>query len=310
MARENSIFTRMFNNIANRFKRDPWYLPFSQTLQDFAVRFVPQDKEDKKIFSKTKSQLLRVYKAELAKKLDVEPDTFAQFLKEAIYADPIILPNLVKIGDEALLSELFYDLADNSMLIDINKDIVSKSICPIEIIKSALSSEQPAELRKIALLKPGLSYVEKVIACEDVLYGDENVELKDYFSKHLQPTAHDIPSLLEYLADNALNKKDITSLSLQYGSYILNFTGYTFANGKKATADIVLNDTVLFREDVRKAASGDEETVQFGTFSDKESATSFLKKKFGSLPFVVNNFQVLASEGVLDADESSQNVAG
>lgn len=309
MAKENSIFTRMFNNIANRFKRDPWYLPFSQTLQDFAVRFVPQDKEDKKIFSKTKAQLLRVYKAELAKKLDVEPDTFAQFLKEAIYADSIILPNLVKIGDEELLSELFYELAHNSMLIDIKKDIVSQSICPIEIVRAALSPEQPAELRKIALLKSGLSYVEKVITCEDVLYGDENVELKDYFSKHLQPTANDIPSLLEYLADNALNNKDITSLSLQYGSYILKFTGYTYANGQTATVDIILNDTVLFREDSRSVAPGNYEIVQFGTFSDKESATSFLKKKFGSLPFVVNNFQVHEFESVSDDDEPSQDVA-
>lgn len=291
MSKDNSIFAR-FSKI---FKKESWYLPFSQTLQDFVVRYAPENKEDKALFLKTKAQLRRIYKAEAAKNLDVEPETFSRFLSEAIYADDIVLPNLVKIGDEKLLSELFFELDRASMLPEIKESIVSKSICPVEVVSAALSSSQPCELRKIAMLKNCLSYTQKMILLEDVLAGDKVLELKKCFSLNVLPTADDLLPLMERLSDNALNKREITTISLVYGPHMLQLTGYTYEPVFEkcvGTTDIVLNDAVLFREDSRRINASETEVVQFGSFSNKEDAISFLKKKFGSLPFTVKSFEV------------------
>lgn len=293
----------IFNRFSNVFKSDPWYLPFPQIVQDFAVRFASDDNSEKDLFKQTKKQLLRKYKeVKSNKELAELPGTaaFAKHLTAAIYEDSDILPNLAKIGDEEFLSKLFFEINEKPNSTDLKICIVSNPKCPVEIVQNALSFEQPTELRKVALLRDELSYTEKVYALQDVLIGDNDLELRNYFSQNLQPTVSDVSALMDLLAENALNNNMLTSLDLKYDRYVIKICGYVCeSENSYATADLVLENTVIFREE-----SQNNEIVQVGTFKNRDGATSFLKKKFGSLPFVVIDFVVPESELPIEADVS------
>lgn len=298
----------IFNCFSNMFKSEPWYLPFPQTIQDFAVRFASEDASEKGLFKKTKKLLLRKYKAlksnkELAdlfykgdkkdkKSVVFDSETFSKHLYAAIYEDDKILPNLIKIGDEEFLSKLFIEINEKPNSTNLKINIVSNPKCPVEIIQIALSVGQPTEVRKVALLRPELSYTEKVFSLQDVLVGDSCLSLKNYFSQNFQPTVSDVPALMDLLAENALIKNNLTSLCLQYERYIIKISGYICeSDSSYATSDLVLENTVLFKEE-----SQNNEIVQVGTFKNRDGAVSFLKKKFGCLPLVVNEFVVTESE--------------
>lgn len=310
----------IFNRFLSVFKSEPWYLPFPQIIQDFAVRFASEDTSEKNLFKQTKKLLVRkcknlksnkelaelFFKGDKKDKKNVVFDSaaFSKHLDAAIYEDEAILPNLIKIGDEEFLSQLFFDIDKRPESTNLKISIVSNPKCPIEILLAALSSEQPAELRKVALLRPEASYTQKMVACEDMLFGNSNLELKNYFSQNLISTVSDVPALMDRLADNALNKRDIISLTLQYDRYIIKISGYTYksaSEGFSATADLVLENTVMFREEVQN-----NEVVQIGTFKNRDTATSFLKKKFGNLPFVVHEFVVPESELPTETEASNE----
>jgi len=285
----------IFNRFSNIFKSEPWYLPFPQIIQDFVVRFASEDASEKDLFKQTKKLLLRKYKEVKSNKdfAGLDAAALAKHVDAVIYEDSNILPNLAKIGDEEFLSKLFFEINEKSNSTDLKVCVVSNPKCPLEIIESALSSEQPEELRKVALLKDELSYTEKMYMVQnDVLVGKSNLELKNYFSQNLKPTVNDVPALMDLLAENALNKNEPTLLNLQYGKYLIKVSGYICAlDGHYATADLVLENTVLFKEEIIN-----NELVQTGTFKNRDSATSFLKKKFGNIPFVVQEFVVPKSE--------------
>lgn len=295
----------IFNRFSNIFKSEPWYVPFPQIIQDFAVRFVSNDKAENRLFEQAKKQLLRKYKdLKSNKELSELPDSegFTKLLDTAIYEDGTILPSLATIGDEEFLSKLFFEIDEKPNSTDLKICIVHNRYCPDEVILNALSSEQPEELRKVALLRDELSYTEKVEALQDALVGNNNLKLKFYFSQNLIPTVSDVPALMDLLAENALNKRELTSLILQYERYIIKISGYTCkSDGSYATADLVLEDTVMFREE-----SQNNEIVQVGTFKNKDGATSFLKKKFGNLPFVVHEFVVSEEELPVEEDVSEE----
>lgn len=289
MENKKSIFSRF----SNMFKSEPWYLPFPQMVQDFAARFASEDKSENDLFKQTKKLLLRKLKeVKSNKELTELPGTeaFTAHLNAVIYEDDKILPNLATIGDEEFLSKLFFEINEKQNSTDLKICIVSSPKCPAEIVQNAMSFEQPTELRKVALLKDNVSYAEKVRALQDILVGNSNLRLKDYFSQNLQPTVGDIPALMELLAENALNKHMLTSLWLKYDRYGIKVSGYV-CDGSHATADLVLENTVLFREENK-----DNQVVQVGTFKNRDAATSFLKKKFGTIPFVVRDFVVAESD--------------
>lgn len=292
----------IFNRISSMFKSEPWYLPFPQIIQDFAGRFASQDKVENRLFEQAKKQLLRKYKdLKSNKELSELPGSegFAKLLDAAIYEDNTILPSLVTIGDEEFLSKLFFEINKKENSTDLKIGIVHNPCCPNEVILNALSPEQPEELRKVALLRDDVSYTEKVHALQDVLVGDSNLKLKNYFSQNLVPNVSDVPALMDLLADNAINHKTLTSLWMQYDRYAIKLSGFVCgAEDSYATADLILENTVLFREEIQN-----NEVVQVGTFKSRDSATGFLKKKFGSIPFVVHDFVV--SEADLPVEEEA-----
>lgn len=284
----------LFNRFSDLFKSKPWYLPFPPIIQDFAVRFASEDKSENNLFKQTKKMLLLKYKEiKLNKDLaELDYESLAKHIYSAVYEDDIILPNLIKIGDEEFLFQLYFEINDKPNSTDLKICIVSNPNCPVEIIQNAMSSEQPTELRKVSLLRNEVSYTEKVYALQDVLVGDSNLELKNYFSLNLQPTVSDVPGLMDLLSENALNNRMLTSLWLKYDKYCIKISGYICeGTDSYKTADLVLENTVLFREE-----NQDNEIVQIGTFKNRDAATSFLKKKFGSIPFVVRDFVVPESE--------------
>lgn len=317
MENKKSIFSR-FSKI---FKSEPWYLPFPQVVQDFAVRFASEDKAEKDLFKQTQKLLMRKYKGlksnkELAdvfykgdkkdkKNIVFDSEAFSKHLDAAIYEDDKILPNLITIGDEEFLSKLYFKINEMENSTELKISIISNPNCPVDVILDAISPKQPEALRRVGLLKNEVSYTEKVYALQDVLVGNSNLGLKNYFSQNLKPAVSDVPDLMELLADNALKNKILTSLWLQYDRYIINISGYICdLEASYATSDLVLENTVLFREEIQNG-----EIVKVGTFKNRDAATGFLKKKFGTIPFVAQDFVVPESQLPVEEEVETEAVS-
>lgn len=117
---------------------------------------------------------------------------------------------------------------------------------------------------------------------DEFLQHAETVICERYLSNDLFLGEHNIPAIMQQMADNAWYGRDPTTVQIQAGNNVIEISGYTYEPSYEsfsATSSISLNGKTLYGLDSRNVDAYRNETYHTGAFHKLEEAVSYARFK-------------------------------